>query len=168
MKKSASGDSTSVGPSLHRSEAFPEHIFRALVVLCDHILPADERSGAASDAGVGVLLDFLAGESTDYRRQVLGGITWLSSFCSVRFGCPFLECSTELQSEIVALIAFRQNGVLDPCLVAGIEFFAFLRREVLSAFFTSRIGFADLDYLGNQVLTDFRGCPPLPKRRIFL
>ena len=42
------------------------------------------------------------------------------------------------------------------------RFFAFLRNLTCDAFYTSKIGIADLQYIGNTALREFPGCPPLP------
>jgi gluconate 2-dehydrogenase gamma chain len=146
----------------YRPEAFPPHIFLILECLCDLILPADERSGSARDAGVAPLLDYLSSQNDSYLERILGGIIWVDAACKEHFGASFLASAEQKRSELVRLIAYRKNGSQNPGLLPGIEFFAFLRREVLSAFFSSAIGFRDLDYRGNQYVTQFLGCPPLP------
>jgi len=40
-----------------------------------------------------------------------------------------------------------------------VAFFAFLRRLTCDGYFTSKIGFADLQYMGNTALRDFPGAP---------
>jgi hypothetical protein len=51
------------------------------------------------------------------------------------------------------LIAFRKNA--SPELNPGIEFFAFCRRMVADAYYTSPIGYKDLGYMGNSAMSSF-------------
>jgi len=143
----------------YQPKALPDSVFRDLAALCDIIIPADQRSGSAEDAEVASFLDYVASESKPHHRRIIGGILWLNSRCNARHGAPFALCSHAQRLEVVRSIAYRRNGFLDPQLLPGIELFAYLRREVLSAFFTSKIGIADLDYRGNQVVPQFLGCP---------
>jgi hypothetical protein len=40
-----------------------------------------------------------------------------------------------------------------------VAFFAFLRNLTTDGFYTSKIGIADLKYIGNTALRKFPGCP---------
>jgi len=44
-----------------------------------------------------------------------------------------------------------------------VAFFAFLRNLTTDGFYTSKIGIADLQYIGNTSLREFPGCPPPPE-----
>ena len=61
------------------------------------------------------------------------------------------------------LIAFRKNAKQDASLSQGVAFFAFLRNLTTDGFYTSKIGIADLQYMGNTALHEFPGCPPPPE-----
>jgi gluconate 2-dehydrogenase gamma chain len=39
-------------------------------------------------------------------------------------------------------------------------FFTMFRNLVASGFWTSRVGMADLRYMGNTVVREWQGCPP--------
>lgn len=144
---------------INATKTFDETVFRTLTALCNVIIPADGKSGSAEDAGVSVFLEYLCGESKTYYRRILGVVVWINYYCSLRFAKSFLLCNRDQRLEVVQRLAFRENGLVDPSLLPGIELFAFLRREALSAYFTSRLGIADLDYRGNQVVSEFVGCP---------
>jgi hypothetical protein len=92
-----------------------------------------------------------------------GGLFWLDGFCTDRYGNVFLECSPEQKKQALDLIAFRKNTKKDPALSQGVAFFAFLRSLTCDGYYTSKIGIADLGYIGNTALSEFPGCPPLPE-----
>jgi gluconate 2-dehydrogenase gamma chain len=137
--------------------------YAVLLALCDAILPKDEKSGGAVDAGAPEFIDLLTSENPEFQLKLGGGLFWLDSFCGDRYGSIFLDCSPEQQKEVLDLIAFRKNAKQDATLSQGVAFFAFLRRLTCDGFYTSKIGIADLQYLGNTSLREFPGCPPLPE-----
>ena len=61
------------------------------------------------------------------------------------------------------MIAYSKNAKQDAALSQGIAFFAFLRKMTCDGFYTSKIGIADLQYIGNTMNPSFPGCPPLPQ-----
>ena len=137
--------------------------YATLVALCDMIIPKDEKSGGAVEAGAPEFIDLLTSENPDYQLKLGGGLFWLDGFCTDRYGKVFLECSPEQKKEVLDLIAFRKNAKKDPALSQGVAFFAFLRNLTCDGYYTSKIGIADLGYIGNTSLRDFPGCPPLPE-----
>jgi gluconate 2-dehydrogenase gamma chain len=142
---------------------FPAHQYQTLLVLCDAILPKDEVSGGAVEAGAPEFIDLLSSENEDYRAILGGGLMWLDNLSSDRYQHTFLECTPLQQKEVLDLIAFRKNAKGDPGLSQGIVFFAKLRQMTSDGFYTSKIGIADLKYIGNTALSVFPGCPPLPE-----
>jgi gluconate 2-dehydrogenase gamma chain len=137
--------------------------YALLVALCNTIIPKDEKSGGAVEAGAPEFIDLLTSENPKYQLKLGGGLFWLDNFCTDRFGKVFLDCAPEQKKEILDLIAFRKNAKQDPSLSQGVSFFAFLRNLTCDGYYTSKIGIADLGYIGNTSLHEFPGCPPLPE-----
>jgi len=137
--------------------------YATLIALCDAIIPKDEKSGGAVEAGAPEFIDLLTSENEKYQLRLGGGLFWLDGFCSDRYGNTFLDCSPEQKKEVLDLIAFRKNAKQDSALSQGVAFFAFLRRLTCDGYYTSKIGVADLGYIGNTSLHEFPGCPPLPE-----
>ena len=142
---------------------FPAPQYAALIALCDAIIPKDEKSGGAVEAGAPEFIDLLTSENEKYQLRLGGGLFWLDGFCSDRYGKVFLDCAPEQKKEVLDLIAFRKNAKQDSALSQGVAFFAFLRRLTCDGYYTSKIGVADLGYIGNTSLHEFPGCPPLPE-----
>jgi gluconate 2-dehydrogenase gamma chain len=137
--------------------------YATLIFLCDTIIPKDEKSGGAVEAGAPEFIDLLTSENEDYQAKLGGGLFWLDNFCTDRYAKLFMECTPEQKKEVLDLIAFRKNSKQDHTLSQGVSFFSFLRRFTCDGFYTSKIGIADLGYLGNTALREFPGCPPLPE-----
>ena len=142
---------------------FPAHQYETLTSLCDTIIPKDDHSGGAIEAGAPEFIDLLTSENPDYQVELGGGLTWLDSACADRYSKSYLECAPEQRKEILDLIAYRKNAKQDPSLRQGIVFFAFLRNLTCDGFYTSKIGIADLQYIGNTSQHEFPGCPPVPE-----
>ena len=142
---------------------FSSHQYELLTTLCDTIIPKDEKSGGAVEAGAPEFIDLLTSENEEYQLTLGGGLMWLDGFCSDRFSNLFLDCTPEQRKQTLELIAFRKNAKQDPTLSQGVAFFAFLRKMTCDGFYTSKIGIADLQYIGNTALREFPGCPPVPE-----
>ncbi len=137
--------------------------YATLLFLCDAIIPKDEKSGGAVEAGAPEFIDLLTSENPEYQLKLGGGLFWLDGACTDRYDKVFMECIPEQKKEILDLIAYRKNAKKDPALSQGVAFFAFLRNLTCDGFYTSKIGIADLQYIGNTALREFPGCPPLPE-----
>jgi gluconate 2-dehydrogenase gamma chain len=143
---------------------FSAHQYETLTSLCDTILPKDERSGGAVEAGAPEFIDLLTSENEKFQTQLGGGLMWLDNFCVDRYGHVYLQCEPEQRKEILDLIAYRKNVKDNPGLTSGVAFFAFLRRITCDGFYTSKMGIADLQYIGNTSVHEFPGCPAVPQK----
>jgi gluconate 2-dehydrogenase gamma chain len=141
---------------------FSARQYETLNWLCDAIIPKDEHSGGAVEAGAPEFIDLLTSENETYQLRLGGGLVWLDSFCADRYAKSFMECTPEQRTEVLDLIAYRKNAKKDTSLSQGVAFFAFLRKMTCDGFYTSKIGIADLQYIGNTSVREFPGCPPVP------
>jgi len=153
----------SAGGGKYQAKYFSDHQYKTLQALCQAIIPADEKSPGALEAGAPEFIDLLTSENPDYQLALGGGLMWLDGACSDRFGKVYLESTAAQQSAMLDLIAYRRNAKADPGLSQGVEFFAFLRNLTADGYFTSEIGIKDLGYIGNTYLKEFPGCPPVPE-----
>ena len=154
----AAADSQAYSPKY-----FSAHAYKTLQTLCNTIIPPDEKSKGAVEAGAPEFIDLLTSENKEYQFTLGGGLMWLDNTCIDRYGKVYLDCAPQQQKEILDLIAYRKNFKKDPSLGQGIEFFSFLRKLTADGFFTSEIGIDYLDYIGNTYLQEFPGCPPVPE-----
>jgi gluconate 2-dehydrogenase gamma chain len=143
---------------------FSPHAYKTLKSLCNTIIPSDEESKGAVEAGAPEFIDLLTSENTDYQVALGGGLMWLDNTCIDRYEKAYLDCTSEQQKEILDQIAYRRNAKQDPSLGQGVEFFGFLRKLTADGFFTSEIGISYLGYIGNTYVQEFPGCPPVPER----
>jgi gluconate 2-dehydrogenase gamma chain len=142
---------------------FSPRQYETLRALCQAIIPPDQESGGAIEAGVPEFIDLLTSENKELQLQLGGGIMWLDSTSFERYGQSYLDCTAGEQKKILDLIAFRKNAESSPSLRPGVEFFSTLRKFAADGFFTSKIGIEYLGYVGNTYLSEFPGCPPVPE-----
>lgn len=147
------------GGAAYKRKILSEHEWKTVSVLSDWIVPADERSGSATQAGVPAFID----DMLDFRRgemlsEIRGGLTWLDLECNRLYNKDFVDCSEKDQKAILDLIAYPRTAALADA--NAVSFFNRLRDLVLSGFFSSEMGVKDLPYLGNKMVTDWEGCPP--------
>ena len=151
-------------PGGYSPKFFPVRQYETLRALCQAIIPEDEEGGGAIEAGAPEFIDLVTSENRELQLQLGGGIMWLDSTCSERYGQSYLDCTAREQTEILDLIAFRKNAEASPPLRPGVEFFSTLRKFTADGFFTSEIGMKYLGYIGNTYLSEFPGCPPVPEK----
>ncbi len=119
-----------------------------ITVLCDIIIPRDEKSGSASDAKVPEFIEFIVKDQPRYKTQMRGGLKWLDVKSLKLFKKSFTEASKAQQIELVELIAFPEKA--SPENAAGVSFFNTMRNLTATGFFTSKEGIEDMQYKGNQ------------------
>lgn len=142
---------------------FSAHQYQTLLLLCDAIIPKDETSGGAVEAGAPEFIDLLTSENEEYQAALGGGLMWLDNVCVDRYEQLFVECTAAQQKEMLDLIAYKKKAQANPELSQGVAFFAKLRKMTCDGFYTSKIGIEDLKYIGNTALAEFPGCPRLPE-----
>ncbi len=127
---------------------FDDHEMKTISILVDIIIPKDENSGSATDAGVPAFIEFIAKDMPDYQTALRGGLKWLDIQTLKRFNSDFASCSAEQQIQVVDDIAFPEKA--KPELKQGVSFFNTMRDLTACGFFTSEIGIKDLGYVGNR------------------
>ena len=73
------------------------------------------------------------------------------------YGRDFVDSPPDQQKQMLDRIAFPKTAAPEDA--AGVTFFNHLRDLVVSGFFSSKMGVQDLPYLGNQMLSEWPGCP---------
>jgi len=137
---------------------FTAEEFRAARILADMIIPRDDRSGNSSDAGVPEFMDFMMIDRPKDQTWMRAGLAWLDAHSKTRFGKPFADATDTDREQILDDIAWPARA--PASMVAGVDFFNRFRDLTSSGFWSSRIGVKDLEYIGNQVVPDWDGCPP--------
>ena len=129
-------------------KALADHQYQTLVRLTDLIIPVENGKPGAVAAGAAAWIDMLASENADLKDRYTTGLTWIDAEMKRRGAADFVSATPEQQTALLDVIAYRRNST--PALDPGIEFFTWVRRMTVDAFYTSEIGIADIDYRGNR------------------
>lgn len=126
---------------------FDDHELKTITILADIIIPKDEVSGSASEAGVPAFIEFIAKDMPHHQVPLRGGLKWLDVHCMRNYNKSFSDCDSTLQIAVVDQIAYPEEA--KPGMEQGVSFFNLMRDLTATGFFTSQIGIKDLGYAGN-------------------
>jgi hypothetical protein len=138
--------------------------YRTVRILSDMIIPKDDRSGSATDAGVPEFMDFTMNDRPGMQKWMRDGLAWLDAQSRSRFGKPFADASESQREGILNDIAWPARapaGMAD-----GVSFFNRFRDLTSSGFWSSEMGVKDLRYMGNVFAPNWNGCPPEALRKL--
>ena len=140
-----------------RPKFFTAHEYATVRILVDLIIPKDERSGSATDAGVPEFMDFMMVDQPARQTAMRGGLAWLDRECLRRYDKPFAGSTAIERTAVLDDISWPQRPVAG--MTHGTTFFTSFRDLTSSGFWTTKMGIDDLQYLGNTVVPEWNGCP---------
>src|SRR5438093_12423769 len=85
---------------------FTRREYATVTVLADLIIPRDERSGSASDAGVPEFMDFMMIDQPARQTAMRGGLALIDHLFDTRFDKRFIECSNTEQRQVLDDLAY--------------------------------------------------------------
>jgi len=141
----------------YKPKFFTAHEWATVRVLVDLIIPKDDRSGSATDAGVPEFMDFMMDDQPNRQTAMRGGLAWIDLECQERHDKTFLDCTAAERTAVLDDIAWPQKA--KPEMSQGVAFFNSFRDLTASGFFSSKMGVEDLKYLGNVMNASWTGCP---------
>jgi gluconate 2-dehydrogenase gamma chain len=136
---------------------FSAHEWATVGLLANIIIPKDERSGSATDAGVPEFMDFMMADQPGRQTAMRGGLAWLDRECTSRYDKMFVNCTDAERTKVLDEIAWPSKAA--PGISHGVAFFNMFRDLTASGFWTSKMGITDLQYIGNTVVPEWKGCP---------
>jgi gluconate 2-dehydrogenase gamma chain len=141
----------------YKPKFFTAHEWATVRMLVDIIIPKDERSGSATDAGVPEFMDFIVNDQPPRQNAMRGGLAWLDLECQDRFDKLFVGCTEQERTQVLDDIAWPQKAA--PAMSQGVAFFNSFRDLTATGFWTTKMGMADLQYMGNTFVPVWKGCP---------
>ncbi len=164
----------------YKPKLFNDREYRTIQRLCELIVPADNVSGSAKDAGAPEFIDLLCSQNEELAAIYTGGLAWLDAEMMRRYSAGFADAGEKQRTAMLdALVAaeresdeqikkgltyqgtrhyegFGSYGFLPSTdLGPGVHFFGWIRKMAVDAFYTSEIGIKDVGYMGNQVLVSY-------------
>ncbi len=126
---------------------FNAHEMKTIAVLADIIIPKDDHSGSATDAGVPDFIEFIVKDMPQHQTPMRGGLRWMDYQTLKRHDKAFVDCDNKQQLELVDEIAWPSKA--KPEMQQGVRFFSLMRNLTATGFFSSKMGIKDIGYAGN-------------------
>ena len=143
---------------------FTAHEYATVGVLVDLIIPRDERSGSATDAGVPAFMDFMMIDQPRRQIAMRGGLAMIDRLAMDRCGKRFVSATDRERRLLLDEIAYTSNP--DRGLSQAIAFFSSFRDLTASGFWSTKVGVADLQYQGNVFVSEWTGCPDAALKKL--
>jgi len=124
--------------------------------LTEMIIPSDETLGA-NEAGVAEFIDFMVASDTEVQYPFRMGLAWLNAHSESSASKKFLELSGEQQNSLLEPLGFKSKA--RPGEEDGRKFFALVREYTVTGFYTSEIGFKELDNPALKFYAESPECP---------
>jgi len=158
----------------YKVKEFTAAEFKTLGRLAQLIVPADDVSASALEAGAPEFIDLLSSQNPTLAEIFHGGLAWLDAEMNKRYEKSFVNATTKQQTEMLDVLVaadkverarqeeqagYRKSGRYNDFtgytvsragdLGPGVKFFDWVRRMTVDAFYTSPIGIKDIGFVGN-------------------
>ena len=140
------------GGVAYTPKLFSAHEYHTIERLTDLIVPVENGKPGALAAGAAAWIDLISSENDQLKARYVDGLAWLDSAMKPA-AADFVSASPAQQTALLDRIAYRRNASRE--LTPGIEFFTWVRRMTVDAFYTSEIGIKDIDYRGNSPMGSY-------------
>lgn len=122
-----------------------------VIALCEQVIPADNQSGGATDAGVIYYIDMqLLGTFKEHALSYRENLTKLQTYCKKEFGKPFQNLSSEVQINVMKQM--ERNKIDDKDWKDQSGFFRLIRSHTMQGFYGSPIHGGNKDYMSFDML----------------
>lgn len=145
-----------IRPAKYKPQFFSDGEYAVVERLAEIIIPSDETPGA-KEAGVAEFIDFMISRDRDQQYPFRTGISWLNAHSERLLGKPFPALSEKEQVEILEPLAYKakyREGEED-----GREFFRRMREMTTMGFYTTEIGYKELDNPALRFYAESPECP---------
>ena len=145
-----------IKPASYSPQFFTGAEYAVVERLADLIIPSDATPGA-KEAGVAEFIDFMVASDPDSQYAFRTGLTWLNAHTDQAAGKQFMELAPAEQTIVLEPFAFKAKA--RPGEEAGRRFFSMVREFTVMGFYTSEIGFKELDNPALKFYSESPECP---------
>jgi len=147
-----------VKPAQYQPQFFSSTEYPVVERLAEMIIPSDSTPGA-KEAGVAEFIDSMIANTSDDQYPFRMGLAWLNARAEQMNGKPFLELTADQQNSLLTPLAFKEK--VRPGEEDGRKFFVLMRNYTVTGFYTSEIGYKELD---NPALKFYSQSPECPHK----
>jgi gluconate 2-dehydrogenase gamma chain len=145
-----------IKPAAYQPQFFTAPEYAMVERLAEIIIPSDATPGA-KEAGVAEFIDFMVFSDPEPQYPFRLGLTWLNAHSERTAGNKFMELSPEQQTSLLEPLAFKDKA--RPGEEDGRRFFRLMREFTVTGFYTSEIGFKELDNPALKFYSESPECP---------
>ena len=145
-----------IKPAKYTPQFFSAQEYAQVERLTELIIPSDETPGAR-EAGVAEFVDFMVAHDRDKQYPFRTGLTWLNAHSERLLGRTFMGLSQAQQVSILEPLAYKakyREGEED-----GREFFKSMREMTAMGFYSSEIGYKEVDSPALKFYAESPACP---------
>jgi gluconate 2-dehydrogenase gamma chain len=126
----------------YRPQFFTSSEYAAVERLADLIIPSDATPGA-KEAGVAEFIDFMVANTAGVQYSFRTGLAWLDAWSEQTLGKRFVDLTAEQQNALLEPLGFKDKA--RPGDEDGRTLFAMMRDYTVIGFYSSEIGYKELD-----------------------
>lgn len=145
-----------IKPAEYHPQFFTAGEYPAIERLSDIILPNDGTPGAL-DAGVPEFIDFMVFSDPSAQYNFRTGLAWLDAYAEQSAGKKFMDLAREKQTSLLEPLGFKDK--FKPGMEEGRQFLRLVREFTVTGFYTSEIGFKELDNPALKFYSESPECP---------
>ena len=143
-------------PAVYTPQFFTASEFAVITRLTELIIPSDETPGAR-EAGVSEFIDFMVAHDPQQQPRLRAGLQWLDARSRAQYSHPFPELAEAEQIALLEPLAYEARHQKGD--EAGQDFFREIRELTAMGFYSSEIGYRELD---NPSLRYYGSSPACP------
>jgi hypothetical protein len=145
-----------IKPAMYRPQFFTAAEYATVERLTEMIIPSDGSPGAR-EAGVAEFIDFMVASDPDVQYEFRMGLAGLNAHAEQTNGKRFGELTPEQQTSLLEPMGFKDKARLGE--ETGRHFFRTIREYTVTGFYTSEIGFKELDNPALKFYAESPQCP---------
>src|SRR5678816_4634152 len=137
-----SAEPAPIRPTAYTPQFFASEDYPVIARLVELIIPSDETPGAR-EAGVAEFVDFMVAHDPQQQAPMRTGLAWLQDRSQREYTRPFLQLTAAEQAALLEPLAYKakyRDGE-----ETGREFFRRIRELTVMGFYSSEIGYRELD-----------------------
>lgn len=145
-----------IKPAAYQPQFFTAGEYAMVERLTAIIIPSDATPGA-KEAGVAEFIDFMVASDPEVQYPLRMGLGWLNAHSERNAGKKFIELTSEQQNSLLEPLGFKDRA--RPSEEDGRRFFSLMREFTVTGFYTSEIGFKELDNPALKFYAESPECP---------
>ena len=145
-----------IKPASYQPQFFTAVEYATVERLAEMIIPSDSTPGAR-EAGVAEFIDFMVASDPEVQYPFRMGLDWLNAHSERTLGKRFVELAPEQQDAVLGPLGFKDKE--RPGEEPGRRFFRLMREFTVTGFYTSEIGFKELDNPALKLYSESPECP---------